>query len=396
MTASVKTRRWNSRQKRSVLILAGCQALFQSTFVLVITVGGLVGQRLAGDTLLATLPIAVMVIGTALATVPASLIMGRIGRRKGFVFGAVLGTVGGVLGALAIALGSFILFQLATGLVGVYQGFAQYYRFAAAEVVGDAFRSRAISLVLAGGVLAIAGPQIATWTKDLLPVTYAASFLALTVLSLTAALLLSLIDVPQSVGKREEAAGRPLWAIVSQPVFLVAAGGSAVGNGMMILTMTASPVAMVAHGYEIERAASTIQWHVLAMFVPSFFTGSLVERFSVPAIMLAGIGFLAGHVAVAVWAAMPLHFIGSLLLLGVGWNFLFVGGTTLLTQAYRPAEKAKTQAVNDFLVSGAVAVASFASGGLLDASGWAGVNLSALPFLVLVSIGVVWWIVTQR
>jgi MFS family permease len=374
-------------EKRNVLILAACQALFQTASVLIMTVGGLAGLLVAADKSLATLPIAAAMVGTMLGTVPASLLMGRIGRRTGFIIGALIGALGGGLGALGMIQGSLLLLCTGTLLVGIYQAFAQYYRFAAAEAASASFKSQAISLVLAGGVAAaIAGPQIGVLAKDLAGAEFAGSFLAIVVLSLVASALLAFVHMPPAPAASMDGAARPLMEIVRQPKFLVALGGAAAGFGVMILAMTATPLAMVAHRHAAADAAFVIQWHVLGMFVPSFFTGFLIARFGVLTMMLAGVAALAGHVAISLSGLALLHFLSALVLLGVGWNFLYVGGTTLLTETYRPSEKAKVQALNDFSIFGVVVLASFASGWLMHGIGWMGVNLAALPFLAATAI----------
>lgn len=376
--------------RRNVLILAACQALFQTASVLIMTVGGLAGQTLAPDKALATLPIASMTVGTALATIPASLLMARIGRRRGFMLGTLLGALGGAAAAAGLLAGSFALLNLGNLLVGAYQGFAQFYRFAAAEAARPEFKSRAISLVLAGGVVAaIAGPSLGAVTRDLLgPALFAGSYVAVLVLSLAATVLLIGISIPAAASGAEEGVARPLAEIVRQPAFLVALGGAAIGYAVMILAMTATPLAMVGHHHVLSDAAFVIQWHVLGMFVPSFFTGVLVARFGVLGVMFAGAVLLIGHVAIALSGVGFLNFLSGLILLGIGWNFLFVGGTTLLTETYRPAEKAKVQALNDFLIFGVVVAASFASGGLFDRFDWQGLNLVALPFVLAAALAI--------
>lgn len=380
------------RERRVVVSLAAAQALFQTGSVLLVTVGGLAGQLLAPDSALATLPIACVALGTALATIPASLLMGRVGRRPGFVLGALLGAGGGGLGAFAMLTGSFPLLCLATGLVGAYQGFAQFYRFAAAEAASEAFRSRAISLVLAGGVVAaLAGPHLGAATRDLIgPAAYAGSFLAVVVLSLVSAVLLASTPLPtaQAGGEALEPA-RPLPAIMRQPKFIAAVVGAAVGYAVMVLVMTATPLSMVGHHHAVEDAAFVIQWHVLGMFVPSFFTGWLVKRFGLTAMMLAGVGLLLTHVVVAMSGAALANYLSGLVLLGVGWNFLYVGGSTLLTETYRASERARVQGLNDFLIVGVAAAASFSAGALVDAFGWRGLNLAAVPFLAAAGLAIV-------
>lgn len=361
------------------------------------TLSGLVGQRLASDPALATVPIAASVAGTAIAMIPASLFMGRFGRRPGFILGTLIGAAGGTLSAAAIAAGSFVAFTLGNLLVGAYQGFAQYYRFAAADAAGPEFKSRAISYVLAGGaVAAIAGPEIAKWTKDLTAITYLAPYVVMVGLSLAATALLLFIDIPHVRAAKSLASGRSLAAIIRQPTFVVAVSGAAVGYGVMILAMTATPLAMVAHHHAVSDAAFVIQAHVLGMFLPSFFTGTIIQRLGVLPVMLTGLVLLGLHVAIAMSGSELLHFISALVLLGVGWNFLYVGGTTLLTEAYSPVEKAKVQAVNDFLIFGVVVAASFSSGVLLNAVGWRGVNVVALPFLAAAAALMLWFGMRRR
>jgi MFS family permease len=348
-------------------------------------VGGLAGHLLATDKALATLPIAAMMFGTTPVLVPASLLMARIGRRNGFALGTLIGAAGGAVSVVGILAGWFWVFCLGHVLLGAYQGFAQYYRFAAADAARPEFRSRAISLVVAGGVVAaIAGPQIATLTRDLsVSGPFVASYGALVALSLAATMLVAFIDIPASPAATRGEQTRPLSVIVAQPAFLVALGAAAVGWGVMYLAMTPMPLAMAHHHHAMNDAALVLQWHVLAMSVPSFFSGMLIARFGAPPVMLAGIALLAGHVAIALSGVEVAHFLAALVMLGIGWNFAYIGGTALLTETYRPAEKAKAQAANDFVIFAVMVIGSLASGELFDVFGWEGVNLGAVPFLVV-------------
>ena len=378
-------------ERRVVLSLAIAQALFQTGAVLIATIGALAGQMLAPDESLATLPIACAALGTAIATVPASLLMGRVGRRPGFVLGTLLGASGGGLATWAMLAGSFPLLCAATILVGAYQGFAQFYRFAAAEAASEAFKSRALSLVLAGGVVAaVAGPHLGAATKDLLgPVAYAGSFMAVLALSLLAGVVVASTPLAPARASAETAEPpRPLSAIMRQPKFIAAVAGAAIGYGVMVLVMTATPLSMVGHRHAVSDAAFVIQWHVLGMFVPSFFTGWLVKRFGLTTMMFTGVGLLLAHVAVAMSGVALVNFVSGLVLLGVGWNFLYVGGSTLLTETYRPSERARVQGLNDFLIVGVVAASSFSAGALTDAFGWRGLNLAAAPFLGLAALAI--------
>lgn len=371
-------------EKRNVLILAGTQALFQTVSVMVITLSGVVGWMLAVDKSLATLPIAMMMAAAAVTMIPASLFMQRYGRKAGFLLGAILGAIAGLLAAIAIWRESFSLFVAANMLVGSYQAFAQYYRFAAAEAASAEFRSRAISWVIAGGVIAaVAGPNLVRFTQNIGTVPSALTYLTMVALGILAMVLLSRLALPPESTTEIHSPARALPAIMRQPIFLTALAGSAIGSAVMLLVMTATPLAMQTCGLPIGAAATVIQWHVLGMFAPSFFTGNLIRRFGVLTIMSTGVVLLAGHVAIALSGIEYLHFLSGLILLGLGWNFLFVGGTTLLTEAYRPSERAKVQAAHDFLMYAAITVATFSSGSLLNNFGWQSVNLAVLPFLAI-------------
>ena len=377
---------------RQVFLLASAQALFQTASVMVMTVGGLAGSHIASRPELATMPIAAMFLGTAAATFPASMWMARVGRRGGFVFGALLGVAGGAAGAAGISIGSLLLLSLGTFLIGTYQAFAQFYRFAAGEVSDDAFRSRAISLVLAGGVVAaLAGPMVGRFGANLFSTEYAGSFLLLALVSLIAAGVLSGLRVPaaKEVSGATEA-GRPWQAIVSQPAYLVALFGAATGYGVMILAMTATPLAMVHHHHDLSTAATVIQLHVLGMFLPSFITGSLIVRFGVVQIMLAGVVILAGHVLLTLTGTGFGSFASALVFLGVGWNFLYIGGTTLVTTTYRPTERGKAQATNDMTIFAVGLASSLSAAALLQTFGWQMLNVLLLPWLALAATSLIW------
>jgi predicted MFS family arabinose efflux permease len=373
-----------TRARRNVIVLAIGQALMLSAIVLAMTLAGIVGAMLAPDNGLATLPVAAMVLGTAMASIPASLLMRRIGRRGGFAVGAAIGVAGSALAALGIQAGSFSAFVVGHLLVGSYQGFANYYRFAAAEAAGPADAGRAISWVVAGGVVAaFAGPQIAVWGRDwMLPHLFMGSYLAQGGLSVAALALLALLRLPAPRVAGGDPA-RPLGQIVRQPALRAAIVGAAVGYMVMIMAMTATPLAMLGCGFGTDDVRPVIQWHVFGMFAPSFFTGSLVARFGAPRVMQAGFVLLIGHVAIAVSGIEYLHFQSALILLGVGWNFAFVGGTALLTQTYRASEQTKVQALNEAIVFGLVALGSLGAGWLYDRFGWVALNLAALPPLLL-------------
>jgi len=376
-------------EKRNVLLLATAQGLSQTVSVLVVTASGVVGLQLAPDPSFATLPIAMTLVGSAATLIPASLFMQRFGRRAGFALGALLGCGAGLAAATAVQMQSFWLFIVATVLVGCYSGFSQYYRFAAADVASDAFRSRAISWVVAGGVVAaIAGTNLVRLTQGWTTTPFVATYLVLTALGIVALLVISRLSLPPMKVEKATGPARPLWTIVRQPVYLTALASSTVGFTVMTMVMTATPIAMLMCGQTVADSTVVIQWHVLGMYVPAFFTGALIRRFGVLTIMGCGIVMLSGHVAIAMSGIEFLNFLSGLILLGVGWNFLFVGGTTLLTQAYEPAERAKAQAAHDFLMMTVVSIGSFSAGALLNGWGWNAVNLTVLPFLFVATAAV--------
>lgn len=381
-----------------VLILASAQALFQIVSVMVMTVGGLAGAQIADSPRWATLPIATMFVGTAVMTFPASMWMARVGRRTGFVCSAFFGVAGGLLAALGIARASLPMLAFGTFLVGNYQAFAQFYRFAASEVADEAFRPRAISLVMAGGVVAaLVGPLLAQVGGPLLQPEYLGSFLILAIVSLAAAGVLLGVRIPMPAGSEaEHGKGRPWNEIVAQPTYLVALFGAATGYGIMILAMTATPIAMLHHDHALSIAAKVIQLHVLGMFVPSFFTGSLIARFGVLRIMQTGVALFIGHILMTLTGTAFGSFAGALVLLGVGWNFMYIGGTTLLTTTYAASEKARAQAINDMTIFAVGLMCSFGAGGLLEALGWETMNLVLVPWLALAAASLAWLGVKQR
>lgn len=377
---------------KQVLILAGAQALFQTASILVMTVGSLAGAVLSPSPEWATAPIASMFLGVVIGTVPASLWMARVGRRTGFVVGAALGAAGGVLAAAGVFWGSLVLLCAGTLLVGGYQSFAQFYRFAASEVADDAFRPRAISYVLAGGVAAaIAGPALARFGGEWMQPAYTGSFLLLTIVSMLGAGLLLWLRMPPIAAQSVVGARvRPLSEVMRQPIYIVSLFGAVTGYGVMILAMTATPLAMVHHQHSLADAATVIQLHVLGMFLPSFFTGSLIARFGVLQVMGAGIFLLTGHVLFTLSGTGFYSFAGALLLLGLGWNFLFVGATALLTRTYTNAEKGKAQAANDLTIFIVGLAASLSAGILQQSVGWQTMNLLLLPWLALAAASTAW------
>jgi MFS family permease len=382
--------------KKNVLLLAACQAMLMTGGSLLIATSALVGFRLAPDKALATLPLAMQMLASMLTTIPASLLMQRIGRRAGFLLGSSIGIAGAGLAAYAIVTGSFVLFTLGAAVSGTFAGFGNYYRFAAADVATDDYRSTAISYVMAGGVIAaFVGPNLAHWTSNWLAAPFAGSYLALAgilVLSFGTQLFL---DIPRPA-RATHGGGRPLSVIARQPVFVVAAIGGMLGYGIMALVMTATPLAMHEHHYAFGDTAFVIEWHVLGMFAPSFVTGHLIRRFGVLQVMLVGGLLSAVCVGINLTGNSLTHFWVALFLLGVGWNFLFIGATTLLTDAYAPEEKAKTQALNDFMVFSTVTMAVLSAGSLQHHLGWRAVNYGVLPLIVVTVLAVTWLLVRRR
>lgn len=378
--------------KRDVYLLALCQALLATGNAVVITTSALVGQTLAPDGL-ATLPLFLQFLAIMATALPASYLMKWIGRRAGFAVGGGFAVSAGLLGCGAILTGSFLLFCIASFGYGVFMGFGMYYRFAAAEVASPAFRPRAISYVLAGGVVAaIAGPELAKATDDLFgPALFAGCFAAVGCLGLGTLLVLAFLRIPPPPEEERTGEQRSLGRIMRQPAFIVALGAAAIAQGAMVLVMTATPLAMAFCGHDFDQTAFVIQWHVLGMFAPSFVTGHLISRFGVLNVMAVGAGLILMCLGVALSGIEIAQFWAALLLLGVGWNFMFVGGTSLLTTTYQPSEKAKVQAINDLIIFATAAFASLSSGLLHHLIGWQAVNLSMiLPIIAM--LGAILWL----
>ena len=382
---------------RNVVLLACCQALSMSAMSISMTVTALVGQSLAVDPALSTLPLALQFTATMLTKMPASMLMRRVGRQFGFSLGVIVGVAGALLAMLMIFEQNFIGFCAGSILMGIFMGFSVFYRHAAADTASDAFRSKAISLVMAGGVVsALLGPELAKWSYDLFDidgvgtVTYAGCFVVAAVLQASILIFLRFVKIPRETAAEQKESGRPLKEIVRQPRFVVAAAGAMIGYGVMSFVMTATPLAIVACGFAFTDSAFVIQWHAFAMFAPSFVTGSLISRFGVLRIMMIGAFALIACVAFTVSGIELYQFWWGLVMLGIGWNFLFIGGTTLLGQCHTPAEKAKVQGLNDFMVFSTVTVASFSAGAIFHYFGWLEVNLSVLPLIGIVIILLVW------
>ncbi len=384
---------------RDIALLACCQALLLVNNSGLIAMNGLVGYSLVDDKMFATLGVTSYVLGSALAAMPAALWMARVGRRRGFMTGSIIAIVGSATCALGIARSNFLLYCLGTGIVGIYTAFGLQYRFAAAEVASADFKAKAISLVLAGGIVGgFIGPTASLWAKDAFVQPFLGSFIVLSAIALIALAVQSRVRVPTPTMAERAGPSRRLPAIVAQPTFVVAVLAAAFGYGIMNLLMTATPLAMSFCGHPFSAAAFVIEWHVVGMYAPGFFTGSLIKRFGSLKIIVAGTLFMVCCVAVSLSGVAIWHFWVALVLLGVGWNFMYTGGTTLLTETYTPAERAKTQGLNDAIVFTVMLVSSFSSGALVSAAGWERMNMGALPLIAVVTCAAIWlaWLRARR
>ncbi len=385
--------------KRNVAVLVGAQALGGASAPIIISLGGLVGQMLASSPSLATLPVSLYNTGLALSTLPAAWLMRRLGRRQAYLLGAVMALISGLVAAGAIVAGNFVLFCVATAMSGFYGACVQSYRFAATDSAPVAWRPVAVSRVLVGGLAAaVIGPQVVIWTRDLwVAAPFAGSFVGQAALALLALPVLLLLRAPPPAPEPAGGGkGRPLREIMAQPRFIVAVAAGVVSYGLMAFIMTAAPIAMVGCGFTVGEAALGIQWHVLAMFAPSLVTGNLIKRYGKFVITAAGLILMAASGALALAGLELLHFWGSLILLGVGWNFSFIGATSMVTDCHRPEERTRVQSVNDFLVFGTVAVASFSSGHLLNTAGWEVINSIMFPLVAVVLVMLAWLAWRQR
>ncbi|MCB1497282.1 MAG: MFS transporter [Bauldia sp.] len=391
----------DSHARRNAFILSAASAINGGIPPIGITLGGLAGIYLLGpDKSLATLPVSGFNLGVAAGAIPAALLMRRIGRRYGFMTGTLFAMIGGIVAGMAVILGQFWILFAGFLTVGLSTSFVQQYRFAAADSGDAAFRAKAISWVMMGGIAAaIIGPQTVIFTRNLLdPIPFAGSFFAMSALAVIGFLVLTLLGGGAREAPKVEAmsGGRPLSEIARQPRFIVAVVCAMGSYALMALVMTAAPLAMVACGLGEDNAALGIQWHVLAMFGPSFITGRLIARFSAETIITVGLALLAGCGAVALAGIDLANFWLALILLGVGWNFGFIGATAMLTQTYRPEERGKVQGLNDFLVFGTVAVASFSSGTLFSTLGWDWINIVVFPVVGLCLLGVMVAVFARR
>jgi MFS family permease len=383
--------------KKNLWLLAICQGLFLTNNVTFIAINGLVGLALAPLGWMATLPVMGYVVGGALSTGLVARTQSRYGRKTSFQLGLVVAVLSALLCAYAAFTRNFWLLCTATVVAGYYNANAGLYRFAAAELAEPAWREKAVSMVMAGGLIgAVVGPNLATRTRTLLDAPFAGAYLALAVVALIAMVLLAQIQFPPAPPKKVGGGGRPLGEIMRQPVFIVAAAAGALGYGVMNLLMAATPIAMQQCGLPFSDAALVLEWHVIGMFAPGFFTGHLIKRFGVLPIMGVGVALNAACIGVAL-SGVDLHqFLVALFLLGVGWNFLFTGSTTLSLSAYTPEEKDRAQGALNFFVFATLAVSSFASGVLVTTRGWTLLNLGSMLPVALTAAALLWLAMAQR
>ncbi|MBR0790868.1 MFS transporter [Bradyrhizobium manausense] len=374
----------DARVRGNVVRLAAAQALTGANSAVIFATGSIVGATLAPDMSLATVPLSMYVLGLAAGTLPTGAISRRFGRRWAFVIGTGLGALTGLLGSFAILHASFALFCLATFLGGLYGSVAQSYRFAAADGASAAYRPKAVSWVMAGGVFAgVLGPQLVQWTMNIWsPYLFAFSFLVQAAVALIAMGIVAGVDMPKPA-PADLHGGRPLLTIVTQPRFIAAALCGVISYPMMNLVMTSAPLAMKMCGLSVSDSNFGIQWHIVAMYGPSFFTGALIARFGAPKIVAAGLLLEAGAAGIGLSGITAMHFWATLIVLGVGWNFSFIGASALVLETHRPQERNKVQAFNDFLVFGMMAIGSFSSGQLLANFGWSAVNMVVFPPVAL-------------
>ena len=376
----------------NLILLAICQALMMTTNTLTITTSALVGARLAPDPSLATLPLAAQFLATMLTTLPASLFMGRFGRKAGFILAAVIGVCAGICATVGILSHQYWLFVTGAALAGVFVGFGGYIRFAAAEVVRPDYKSIAISWVMAGGVVAaISGPNLARLTRDVVPdALFAGSFAVTILIYLSIGAIMTAVTFPPPPAPPPASERTPLKQIITRPRFVIAVICGALGYAVMSLVMTATPLAMAHHHHHFGDTTFVIQWHVLGMFAPSFFTGYLIKRFGLSNILLTGALLGLATVIINLTGQTVTYFWAALVALGVSWNFLFIGATTLLTETYQSSEKTRAQGFNDFIVFTAVTMAALSAGALQHRFGWKMVNLGVLPLLFLILSAVIW------
>lgn len=394
----------HTRAKRNVAVLSAAQAILGSQMSMIFVIGGLAGQQLAPNPCLATLPISMIVFGSMTTAPWLSNVMQRYGRKAGFILGATGGLLGSFTAVTALIYSNFWLFLLGSYLTGIYMCAQGFYRFAAADTASDEFRPKAISYVLAGGLAsAIIGPQLVKWTVDYSVIPFVGTYIAVIAINVLGMLLFLALDIPRPPVPAEDApAARSRREILREPRVIVAIICGMVSYALMNLVMTSTPLAVVGCGYEKADAADIVSGHVLAMFIPSFFTGHLIARFGVEKVVSLGLVILAVAGVVALQGVEIENFFIALILLGIGWNFGFIGATTMLASAHRPEERGVVQGMNDMLVFGGVTLASLASGGLMNCSGgtavegWTAVNLAMAPFLMLAGGALIWLVLKPK
>ena len=386
------------RDRKNVLVLAICQMLMGTGRSLLIATAPLIALGIAEDKALATLPQSLVLVGTAIATLPASFLMRRIGRRAGFIVGTLIGGFGGVIDIVAILHADFWLFSLGTLMFGFLAGFGQLYRFAAADVAAPDYKAKAISLVLAGGVVAgFVGPELAKIGKNMIAsVEFVGGYAILTTAILLSALVLLFLDIPPMSRAERRDTGRPLRVILRQPVVIASVTTALIAQGVMNFLMTATPIAMQEMHHLFADTATVIQWHLIGMFAPGFVTGHLVRRFGDLKILLAGLMLELICIGVALSGISVFDFWLAMLLLGVGWNFAYTASTSIVTSAYAPAERAKTEGAMNFFIYGVVSVLSLSSGVTIHYFGWTWVNLGALPLLAVALAATMWYAAHTR
>jgi predicted MFS family arabinose efflux permease len=383
--------------RRNAMVLAVAQALAGGNNTVIVSTASIVGAMLAPDKGLATLPITTMVIGMWLGTLPVGWLARVFGRRFALQAGSVFGVLSGLISYSAVMNGQFWLLLVGTFCGGVYAAAHQSYRFAAADTASESYRPKVVSWVLAGGIFAaLIGPQLVIFTKDMLsPHLFAASYLGQSACAVLVAIVLQFVMVPPVAAKRV-ASARPLAEIVRAPRFIVAVACGVASYATMNVIMTSAPLAMVGCGHSVTDATLGIQWHVLAMYAPSFVTGSLIVRFGVERITGIGFGLIGLTAVVGIAGVSVAHFWGALVLLGLGWNLSFIGATTMITQCHRPDERNKAQAFNDFLIFGSMALSSFSSGQLLEHLGWTAINAVIFPTILVAGAMLVWLAARKR
>jgi predicted MFS family arabinose efflux permease len=384
--------------RRNALVLAVAQALAGGNNTVIIATGGIVGAMLAPDKSLATLPISIYVLGLWFGTLPFGQLARRFGRRTTYQIGTACGVLTGIISYFAVMHASFVMFCVGTFVSGLYAAAHLSYRFAAADTASDAFRPKAISWVMIGGIVSgIVGPQLIIFTKDAMPpFLFAATYLAQAGLAVLCAFVLIFLKIPVPPRQQAGGEGRPLSEIARQPKFIVAVACGVASYAMMNMVMTAAPLAMVMCNHSIGDATLGLQWHVLGMFVPSFFTGHLILRFGAERVVAVGLGLLALSAVAGITGISVAHFWIGLILLGVGWNFGFIGATTMVTECHTPNERNRVQSFNDFLVFGSMAIGSFSSGSLMHYFGWSAVNEVVFPVVLSAAALLIWGGLRQR